>query len=161
MSAQHLVQFQETLRASITVAQQFSELLILEKKKLTSKSRDEVTTLLEQKNLLIKQLSAHQATIMMFCEKVHIEPSYGAMRSYLYRTAAQNTESILADWTLLKNSLIKNQALNKTNEAILNELIRRNQIKQSIVHGLGRKSDTYSPAGQQSKHSELGWVEQV
>ncbi len=161
MDTQQLVQFQETLRASIHVANAFSELLIKEKKQLTSTSREEVTALLEQKNLLIEKLSSYQTIIMNFCSDANIEPSYAAMRSFLYRTAAKETESILADWTLLKNCLIKNQALNKTNEAILNELIRRNQIKQSIVHSLGRKSDTYGPAGQQSKHSELGWVEQV
>ncbi|MDX1341022.1 MAG: flagellar export chaperone FlgN [Reinekea sp.] len=161
MNAQQLVQFQETLRASILIAQEFSELLVKEKKQLTSTQLEPVTALLEQKNLLIKQLSGYQAKILDFCSQADIEPSYSAMRSLLYRSAVANAESILADWTLLRNALIKNEALNKTNEAILNELLRRNQIKQSIIHGLGRKSDTYTATGQTNKHSELGWVEQV
>lgn len=161
MTTQPLSDFQTTLRASIDVAETFSELLIKEKKQLTSTDRQEVVELLEQKQTLIQQLSAHQQNILTFCKTSGIEPTYGALRSFLYRIGEKNTEAVLKDWTILKNALIKNQALNKTNEAILNELIRRNQIKQSIIHNLGRKTDTYSANGQQSSKAQHGWVEQV
>jgi flagellar biosynthesis/type III secretory pathway chaperone len=161
MDSQQLILLQETLRASIHVAQEFGELLESEKKHLTSTQRESVNALLEQKERLISQLADYQTKILTFCDQAKIEPTYGAFRAYVFRLGIENAESLLADWTSLKNALIKNQALNKTNEAILNELIRRNQIKQSIVHGLGRKSDTYSPAGQKHSHTEHGWVEQV
>jgi len=161
MESQKLRRLQENLRASILVAQEFSELLEKEKKQLTSTQRDAVNSLLEQKELLIKQLAGYQNSILTFCKKAGIESSYGAFRSYLYRTGMTNPEAILQDWTALKNALIKNQALNKTNEAILTELIRRNQIKQSIVHNLGRQSDTYSSQGQKRSKAAQGWVEQV
>jgi flagellar biosynthesis/type III secretory pathway chaperone len=161
MDNQQLVQLQETLRASIHVAQEFSQLLESEKKQLTSTERDAVNSLLEQKQRLIQQLSEYQSKILHFCKTNKIEPTYGAVRSLLYRLGIDNVEAILADWTLLKNALVKNQALNKTNEAILNELIRRNQIKQAIVNNLGRQSDTYSAAGQKHSRTEQGWVEQV
>lgn len=161
MNTQKFVQLQETLKASVLVAQEFTELLDREKKQLTSTDRDSVNTLLEQKQLLIKQLSSYQKKILSFCTAAEIEPSYAAIRAFLYRTGVENAESILSDWTQLKNALIKNQALNKTNEAILNELIRRNQVKQHIVRNLGKQSDTYAPSGQKQSHNQHGWVEQV
>lgn len=161
MDLQKIAQLQDTLKASIGVAQQFSELLQQEKKYLTSTERETVNSLLEQKQLLIQQLADYQVDILAFCKSAKIEPTYSAFRAFLYRTSAPQTDALLADWTMLKNALIKNQALNKTNEAILNELIRRNQIKQSIVHNLGRQSDTYSAAGKKPSHAGYGWVEQV
>lgn len=163
MNQQELSQLQDTLRASHGVAEEFCDLLQKEKDALTSLEKDTVTSLLEQKELLIKQLSAYQTTILHFCETHKTEPSYSALRSYLYRLGLEpeRAESILSDWTQLKNSLIKNQALNKTNEAILDELIRRNQIKQHVFHNLGRRSDTYSAKGQQTSQAAQGWVEQV
>lgn len=163
MNPQELSQLQETLRASTSLALEFSDLLQKEKQALTSLEKDTVTSLLEQKELLIQQLSAYQKTILHFCESNKTQPSYSALRSFLYRLGLDpsQAESILADWVELKNNLIKNQALNKTNEAILEELIRRNQIKQTIIHNLGRQSDTYSASGQQNSRSMNGWVEQV
>lgn len=161
MTPQLLTDFQSMLRASIDVAETFSDLLIKEKKQLTSTDRQEVVQLLEQKQTLIQQLATHQQNILSFCKTYGIEPTYSALRSFLYGIGEKNTEAVLKDWTILKNTLIKNQALNKTNEAILNELIRRNQIKQSIIQNLGRKSDTYAANGQQSSKAQHGWVEQV
>lgn len=161
MNSQNFTQLQETLRVSIHVAQEFSELLVEEKKQLTSTDRDTVARLLEQKERLIQQLSQYQQQILGFCELAKIEPSYSALRSLLYRLRVDNAEDILGDWTELKNSLIKNQALNKTNEAILNELIRRNEIKQHIIRNLGREENTYAPSGQKHSPAAHGWVEQV
>jgi len=161
MNTKALTRLQETLKASQNIALEFCELLEKEKKHLTSLERDEISSLLQQKELLIKQLSGYQSIILSFCSKSGIEPSYGALRALLYRHGTENAEIILADWTALKNTLIKNQALNKTNEAILNELIRRNQIKQSILHSVSRQTDTYSAAGQKNSKTNHGWVEQV
>jgi flagellar biosynthesis/type III secretory pathway chaperone len=161
MSEQTVLQFQETVKASIHIAQEFSELLEKEKQQLTSTDRDSVNHLLEQKELLIKQLAGYQTKILSFCESAKIEPSYSALRSFLYLKGIAQAEAILQDWTQLKNCLIKNQALNKTNEAILSELIRRNQIKQHIVRSLGKQSDTYAPSGQKQHQTNHGWVEQV
>lgn len=161
MDLQKTARLQDTLKTSIAVALKFSELLEQEKKHLTSTERETVNSLLEQKQRLIQQLADYQADILSFCKEAKIEPTYSAFRAYLYRTGAADTDTLLADWTTLKNALIKNQALNKTNEAILNELIRRNQIKQSIVHNLGRQSDTYSATGTKPSHAGYGWVEQV
>ncbi|MEJ2044392.1 MAG: flagellar protein FlgN [Reinekea sp.] len=161
MNTDQLNKLHETLRASIVVAQEFSELLKQEKHKLTSLDRDDVTSLLEQKELLIHQLIAYQGKILQFCQEYKLEPNYSDIRAYLFRTGVKNAEAILQDWTILKNALIKNQALNKTNEAILAELIRRNQIKQTIIQGLGKQADTYTAKGSTAHHSQQGWVEQV
>lgn len=161
MATQNLKRLQEILRDTLSVANEFGELLFREKKQLTSKDRDEISALLPQKELLIDQLAGMQGSILDFCSNCGIEPSYSALRSYLYRLGAAEAEAILNDWTALKNALIKNQALNKTNEAILKELIRRNQIKQQIVRNLGRETDTYSAQGQQANYANRGWVEQV
>lgn len=161
MNTNQLTHLHETLRASIVAAQNFSELLQQEKTKLTSLDRDDVTSLLEQKELLIRELTAYQNKILSFCSQAGLEPSYGSIRAYLFRCGVKNAESILIDWTTLKNALIKNQALNKTNETILAELIRRNQIKQTIVRGLGKQTDTYDANGSSAQHTQQGWVEQV
>lgn len=161
MTEEQFARLHETLIDATAVAQHFSDLLEQEKKHLTSSDRETVSSLLEQKQTLIQQLSDYQQTILGFCQIAQIEPSYGALRALLYRNNCTNAEAVLTAWTSLKNCLIKNQALNKTNEAILNELIRRNQIKQAIVHNLGRQSDTYSANGQKPSHAGHGWVEQV
>lgn len=161
MNHQNLATFQETLRSTLHIAQEFSELLADEKKQLTSTKRESINSLLPRKQQLINELAQHQQAILTFCQQSEIEPTYGAMRSYLYRIGVENAEFILMDWVELKNSLIKNQAMNKTNEAILNELIRRNRIKQSIVRNLGRESNTYSARGQRQNQAAAGWVEQV
>ncbi len=161
MNTDQLNQFHETLRASILVAQEFSELLDNEKRQLTSLNRDDVTALLEQKELLIRQLTSYQGKILQFCKAAGLEPSYSKIRAYLFRIGADTVENVLQDWTTLKNTLIKNQVQNKTNEAILAELIRRNQIKQTIVRGLGKQADTYTAKGSTAQHSQQGWVEQV
>ncbi|TXR53228.1 flagellar export chaperone FlgN [Reinekea thalattae] len=161
MVTQNFTQLQEVLKETLLIAREFGELLFNEKKQLTSKDREEINALLPQKELLINQLAGMQTTILGFCEASKIEPSYSALRAYLYRLGVPTADAILEDWTQLKNQLIKNQALNKTNQAILNELIRRNQIKQQIVHNLGRQTDTYSAKGQQTNYANRGWVEQV
>jgi len=161
MANQQLNQFQDTLCASIAAAQEFSVLLIDEKQHLTSTQREMINTVVPQKEQLIQRLGTLQNSILAFCTASAIEPSYGALRAYLYRLGIPEAETILGYWTVLKNTLIKNQALNKTNEAILKELIRRNQIKQAIVTNLGRQSDTYSAPGQQPSRTVHGWVEQV
>ncbi len=161
MDTQILTRLQEVLRESLKVANEFGELLFKEKKQLTSPQREEITALLPRKEELINQLAEHQQYILDFCTQQKIDPSYSGLRSFVYRQGITNAESILNDWTQLKNELVKNQALNKTNEAILNELIKRNQIKQQIVHNLGKQTDTYSSQGQQNSYSAHGWVEQV
>lgn len=161
LNNQSFKRLQEVLRETLTIAVEFSDLLLKEKKQLTSKNREEINALLPQKELLIDQLAGMQATILSFCEGCGFEPTYGALRAYLYRQGNANAEAILQDWTSLKNVLIKNQSLNKTNEAIVKELIKRNQIKRQIVHNLARETDTYSAQGKQSDYSKQGWVEQV
>jgi flagellar biosynthesis/type III secretory pathway chaperone len=156
-----LKQLQDSLKETLSIATEFGVLLVNEKKQLTSKNRDEINALLPQKELLIDQLAGMQSSILKICESFGIEPSYTALRAYLYRLGISEAERILHDWTALKNVLIKNQALNKTNEAIVKELIKRNQIKRQIVHNLARETDTYSAQGQQSDYSKQGWVEQV
>lgn len=161
MSQYNLQDFENLLISATTIAETFTDLLNEEKRQLTSKNRDGVTHLLDQKQSLIDALSDYQTNILSFCTSMGIEPTYSAMRSFLYREADSRSESILNQWTQLKNALIKNQALNKTNEAILNELIKRNKIKQSIIHNLGRSKDTYSVGGLQHSKAQHGWVEQV
>ena len=161
MNTNLLRQLQETLRAAIVVAHNFSELLDQEKSKLTSHERDDVTSVLEQKELLIRELTAYQGIILNFCESAGLQPSYDSLRAYLYRCGVSHADAILQDWTTLKNALIKNQVQNKTNEAILAELIRRNQIKQTIIKGLGKQTDTYNAQGNAAQSSQQGWVEQV
>ncbi|ATX77275.1 FlgN-like domain protein [Reinekea forsetii] len=161
MAARQLIQFQETLSATNATAQEFGVLLMDERKHLTSTLREDVNLLLPQKELLIKQLAGLQSSILQFCTASEIEPTYGALRAYLYRLGIAEAETVLDHWTALKNTLIKNQALNKTNEAILKELLRRNQIKQAMVSSLGRQSDTYAAPGKQTSRTMEGWVAQV
>jgi flagellar biosynthesis/type III secretory pathway chaperone len=161
METRRLIQFQETLCASNATAQEFGVLLIDERKHLTSTDRQAINTVLPDKERLISQLATLQSSILLFCTASEIEPSYGALRAYLYRLGIAEAETILDHWTALKNTLIKNQALNKTNEAILKELIRRNQIKQAMVSNLGRQSDTYAAPGKQTSRTMEGWVAQV
>lgn len=161
MENQLLTRLQETLDASVTLAQEFNELLEKEKKQLTSRELESVTALLHDKEKLTETLMQHQQSILGICQSVGIDPSYGALRSFLYRTGIDQAELILKEWTKLKNALIKSQALNKTNEAILSELMRRNKIKQQLINNVGRYGNTYGRNGETQSGQALGWVEQV
>lgn len=162
MEQRLLIQFQATLDDAIELAQSFNELLEQEKKQLTSTQLEEVTALLHDKEKLTETLLQYQATILTFCNKVGIEPSYSSLRAFLYKSGIKEAEQILTDWNRLKNALIKGHALNKTNETILKELMRRNQIKQTWLKNLASPpSDTYTRGGQTSTGNPYGWVEQV
>ena len=161
MEKQLLIRLQETLDASVILAQEFNELLEKEKKQLTSRELESVTALLHDKEKLTALLTTHQQSILGFCQSVGIDPSYGSLRSYLYRSGIEQAEHILQDWTKLKNALIKSQALNKTNEAILTELMRRNKIKQTLINNIGRNGNTYGRNSVAQVGQPLGWVEQV
>lgn len=159
---QLLTQFQATLDDAIVLAQSFNELLEKEKKQLTSTQFEAVTALLHDKEKLTDTLVQYQATILTFCSKVGIEPNYGSLRSYLYKSGIKEAEQILTDWNRLKNALIKGHALNKTNETILKELMRRNQIKQTWLKNIASPpTDTYTRGGQTNSGQPYGWVEQV
>lgn len=161
MSPSEFAKFRSTLESANLVAESFQQLLEEEKRQLTSTDRQAITALLDKKHELIDQLTGVQQSILAFCERCGVEPSYQALRAYLYRTGLSNAEQVLSEWTSLKNTLIKNQIQNKTNEAILTELLRRNEIKQTFIRNLGRSSDTYSATGQSQNASANGWVEQV
>lgn len=154
-------QLDKTLTKSLDLAISFSQLLATEKQQLTSNNPDTVTMLLEQKEQLIAELTSCQQWLLDFCDKADIEPSHSALRSLLYRLQISSAEAILEKWSALKNALIKNQAHNKTNEIILAELIRRNQIKQHILCSLNQSEGTYSAKGQRQTSAAQGWVEQV
>lgn len=161
MDKKFLKDFQQLLVNTVSISEKFQALLIEEKDHLTSTDREKLTELLAEKNHLINALANQQNKILSHCNAMAIEPTYGAIRAFLYREGIDNAEEILGHWTKLKNILINAEVRNKTNEAILNELIRRNHVKLNVINNLTKKADTYGSTGQKTSQNNQGWVEQV
>src|SRR5450830_1894029 len=141
-----------SFKHDIALADTLVAILSREQNNLVSANIDAIESIIEEKSVVMQQISHSLQERYKTLEANRYEPNEAGLMQWLGK---QNDVSIKQEWLGFQKLLTKAKELNRVNGILINKHFSRNQQQLNVLQSSHTSGEFYGPNGQSSSQSFL------